>query len=607
MEQKNANLKLFKIAQSYNIKMVVGTDAHYLTKEDRYIHKAYLNSKGGEREIDAFYEFTYLMDFDECEEILAESFGGQKEIAEAILQNTLEIQDKIEEYSIERKQIIPKVKVKDYPQLTVDSDFTGAYKPEWSFPTIDSLLISDEIQERYWINECLIALAEKNLYNTEYLKRIEIEADVIKTIGNKLNDCLFAYFNTFKHYIDLFWECGSIVGPGRGSATGFLSNYLLGITQLDPIRWGLPYWRFLNKERAELPDIDIDLAPSKRPEIFKRIRQERGEFGLIQVATFGTESTKSAILTACRGYRSEEYPDGIDVDQAQYMSSLIPQERGFLWTIKDVVEGNTEKGRKPVTSFIREVNQYPGLLDIIKYINGLVNKRSSHASGVILYGADPFDTASFMRTPSGDLITCFDLHQAEAAGDTKYDFLVTEISDKIIQCFNLLQNDKQIEQNLSLRELYNKYLHPEIIDTTDPRIWKHLAAGDVLDVFQFSTGVGLAIAKKLKPQDPMEMTSANAMMRLMSEKDKESQQDRYVRIQKQGINVFHQEMLKHNLSMEQIKLMHKHCDRYYGCCALQEQMMEILMEVANFSLSEANAARKIVAKKQMNKIPELKQ
>ena len=102
-----------------------------------------------------------------------------------------------------------------------------------------------------------------------------------KDIGNKLDDCLFAYFNTFKHYIDLFWECGSIVGPGRGSATGFLSNYLLGITQLDPIRWDIKYWRFLNKERAELPDIDIDLAPSKRPAIFKAIREERGEFGLV--------------------------------------------------------------------------------------------------------------------------------------------------------------------------------------------------------------------------------------------------------------------------------------------------------------------------------------
>ena len=90
--------------------------------------------------------------------------------------------------------------------------------------------------------------------------------------------------------------------------------------------------------------------------------------------------------------------DGIDVDEAQYMSSLIPQERGFLWPIHDVVYGNEEKGRKPVQAFIREVNQYPGLLDIIVSIEGLVNKRGIHASGAILYGDDPFQTASFMKT-----------------------------------------------------------------------------------------------------------------------------------------------------------------------------------------------------------------
>ena len=355
-----------------------------------------------------------------------------------------------------------------------------------------------------------------------------------------------------------------------------------------------------------MPDIDIDLAPSKRPEIFRRIRQERGELGLIQVGTFGTEGTKSAILTACRGYRSEDFPDGIDVDQAQYMSSLIPQERGFLWSIDDVVNGNESKDRKPVTAFIREVNQYPGLLNIIKSIDGLVNKCSSHASGVILYGDDPFDTAAFMRTPSGDLITCYDLHKAEAAGDTKYDFLVTEISDKIIKCFELLVADKVIP-DLSLRELYNKYIHPEVMDTTDKRIWDHLAAGDVLDVFQFSTGVGLAIAKKLKPQNPMEMTAANAMMRLMSEKGKESQQDRYVRIQRRGLTEFHDEMVRAGLDNDMIAMMHKHCDQYWGCCAIQEQMMELLMDVAGFSLGEANSARKIVGKKQMSKIPQLKE
>ena len=288
------------------------------------------------------------------------------------------------------------------------------------------------------------------------------------------------------------------------------------------------------------------------------------------------------------------------------MSSLIPQERGFLWSIKDVVEGNEEKNRKPVAAFIREVNQYPGLLNIIKSIEGMVNKRSSHASGVILYGQDPFETASFMRTPSGDLITCYDLHKAEAAGDTKYDFLVTEISDKIIKCFEMLVEDRKIAA-APLRELYNEYIHPEKIDTTDPGIWEHLAAGDVMDVFQFSTGVGLAIAKKLRPQNPMEMTAANAMMRLMSEKGKESQQDRYVRIKNQGLEAFDREMYEAGLNDDMIEKMHKHCDQYWGCCAIQEQMMELLMDVANFTLGEANNARKIVGKKQMSKIPELRE
>ena len=607
-DQCATNRKLYRIAMAYDIPIIVGTDSHYLTKNDRFVHKSYLNSKGGEREVDSFYEFAHLMTYDEVYELLEKCFGDGM-IATQILHNSDKLKEKFSEYSLERKQMVPKVEVPTYSAWDIWDKVPGLIMDNFDHRwfTLQHLVQKGNDQERYWVMECLKSLWDKGLQNKqEYWDRLETEADVIKDIGEKLDDCLFAYFNTFKHYIDLFWECGSIVGPGRGSATGFLSNYLLGITQLDPIRWNLPYWRFLNKERAELPDIDIDLAPSKRPAIFDAIRKERGELGLIQVATFGTEGTKSAILTACRGYRSEDFPDGIDVDLAQYMSSLVPQERGFLWSINDVVYGNEEKDRKPVAPFIREVNNYPGLLDIIMSIEGLVNKRSSHASGVILYGDDPFETASFMRTPSGDLITCYDLHKAEAAGDTKYDFLVTEISDKIIKCFDLLTEDNAIEK-LPLRDLYNKYIHPEVIDTSDQRIWDHLAAGDVMDVFQFSTGVGLAIAKKLKPQNPMEMTAANAMMRLMSEKDKESQQDRFVRIQNQGLNVFDAEMDKALFTDEQKALMHKHCDQYYGCCALQEQMMELLMEVAGFTLGEANGARKVVAKKQMSKIPELRE
>jgi DNA polymerase-3 subunit alpha len=102
-DQRLVNAKLYRIAKAYNIPLVVGTDAHYLTKNDRFVHKAYLNSKDGDREIDTFYEFARLMDYDEAEELLALSFNGDKNIARTILDNTKYIQDKIQNYSLERK------------------------------------------------------------------------------------------------------------------------------------------------------------------------------------------------------------------------------------------------------------------------------------------------------------------------------------------------------------------------------------------------------------------------------------------------------------------------------------------------------------------------
>lgn len=273
---------------------------------------------------------------------------------------------------------------------------------------------------------------------------------------------------------------------------------------------------------SPLTDIDLDLCPSKRPLIIKKIKEERknsfnenvtewakNNLGCTLVATFGTEKPKSAIQAACRGYRSDKYPDGIDVDQAQYMSSLIPEERGILWTIEDVVYGNEEKERKPVTSFVNEVNKYPGLLEIILRISGLINKRSSHASGVIFFDKDPFNQCAFMKTPKGELITQFDLHDAEFMGLTKYDFLVTEVQDKLVQTIQLLQADNEIETDLTLREIYNKYLHPNILPLDRADIWTALQENTVLNVFQFDSEVGSQAAKKIKPSSILEMTDAN--------------------------------------------------------------------------------------------------
>lgn len=619
-DQIQYNRWVYGTAQLYDLKIVPGSDSHYLGKNLRQAHKTYLNSKDGEREVDEFYQYAYLMSEEEARKLLSASFEDSD--IDQMMYFTEVMRESISDYSLERPQQIPRVQVTDYPKSAwwgVNND----YADEMSmYPTLQSLFVSDDPQERAWVNDVWEALNERIGHwvdYPEYVQRLETEADVIKYIGDRLGTCLYAYFNTFKHYIDLFWDCGSIVGPGRGSATGFLSNYLLGITQLDPIKWGLPWWRFLNKERAELPDIDIDLASSIRPEIFRRIREERGELGCIQVVTFGTEKTKSAIQTICRGYRYQDengvelYPNGIDIDVAMYLSGLIPEERGFSWSVRDCVEGNPEKGRRPVNALIAELNKYPGLYDAIKSVEGCVNHRGIHASGTILYDpATIYDTAAIMRSKSdkgeqGVLTTCYDLHMCEAAGDTKYDFLVTEVCDKIIKCYELLKEYAEIP-DITLRAFYDQYLHPEHIDVNNPVIWDHLAAGDVLDVFQFNSGVGLAMAKAIKARNPLEMTAANAMIRLMSEPGVESQQDRYIRIRDGGLDLFDKEMHRARLTNDMIAAMHEYCDTYYGCCAIQEQMMQILMDqrVAKFTLKEANDARKIVAKKQMDRIPELR-
>jgi DNA polymerase-3 subunit alpha len=625
-DQIAVNKRLLSIAECFNIKMVIGSDAHYLKKEDRFVHKAYLNSKGGEREVDDFYEYAYLQSNEEVINNLSESFKNEESIIiEQMFNNSMEIYEKIENYDLRHSQQIPKVEVKDYPK----SSWWGVNNPyadEMSkYPILKSMFTSDDKVERYWVNECWNTLNDKIgnwADNDKYVQRLEEEADIKRTIGQKLDTNMFSYPVTLQHYVNLFWDCGSIVGAGRGSSCSGLNHYLLGITQLDPLEWDLPFWRYLNKERMELGDIDLDLCPSKRPLIIKKIKEERGQnfnpdiddlsrknLGCTLIATFGTEGTRSTILTACRGYRSEEFPDGIDVDTAQYMSSLIPSERGFLWPLSDVINGNLDKDRKPIKPFINEVNQYPGLLDIMTAIEGLINKRSSHASGVILFDEDPYEFGCFMKTPKGEIITQYDLHMCEAAGMTKYDFLVTEVQDKLAETIKLLQNYGEIDNSLSLREVYNKYFHPSVLPIENQNIWKVLQENSVLNIFQFDSDVGGQAAKKIKPTNILEMADANGLMRLMTaEKGQETPMEKYVRF-KNNINLWYQEMDKAGLTKEEQETLKPYFLKSHGVPPSQEQLMMMLMDknICDFTLAEANNARKIVGKKQMSKIPELKE
>lgn len=593
-DQKTFNKRVKKIAQYYKIKMVMGTDAHYPSSEFREIHKAFLNSKDGEREVDSFYHDAHLMDDEEAFENVKDIFT--KEEFQEMCNNSLEIMNKIEGYELFHSPIIPEVRVFP-PEPKENKDLA-------SYPTLSDLVISKNPQEREWVNQCLISLKEKKIDDTVHYERLELEASILSYISEKLGNCLYSYFNTFRHYIDLFWECGSIVGPGRGSAGSFLSNYLLGITQLDPIEWGLPYFRFLNKDRAELPDIDLDLAPSKRPLVLKKIREERGELNVAQVATFGTTSSKSAIGTACRGYRSKEHPKGIDVDIATYLSSLVPVERGLVWSLSECFEGNEEKNRKPVRELVSQFEKYPGLKEIALGIENLVVRRGQHASGVILYNNSPFETAALMRSPNGDITTQYDLHRAERAGDVKFDFLVTDICDKLAVALNLLKDNGYFQGLNSLREIYNKYLHPQVIDIKNPRLWEALENGEVQDVFQFNTAIGIQTAQAIKPHNPAEMTSANALMRLVAPEGDERPFDRYVRFKK-DISLWYKEMDDFGLTKEEQKILEPYYKRDYGVPSSQEQLMLMVMDpkISHFTLAESNQCRKVLAKKKVKEIP----
>ena len=250
-DQIAVNKRLVNIAKAFNIKMIIGSDAHYLKKEDRYVHKAYLNSKGGEREVDEFYEFCYLQSNEEEKENLSKS-DFNEEFVENLFENSLEIYNKIENYSLAHKQTIPKVQVENYPKKEIKNEKTEFGKFTEKYPTLTTLYNSDDIVDRYWINKCIERLYKNNLYNETYLSRLEEEADIKKTISEKLETNMFSYPVTLQHYVNMFWDCGSIVGAGRGSSCSGLNHYLLGITQLDPIKWNLPFYRYLNKERVEL-------------------------------------------------------------------------------------------------------------------------------------------------------------------------------------------------------------------------------------------------------------------------------------------------------------------------------------------------------------------
>lgn len=596
-EQIYCNKHLLKLAEQYNLNYIVSTDAHYLRPEDRAIHKAFLNSKDGDREVDDFYEATFLQTKKEIYERLNYL---DKSIIDTALQNTLLIGEMIEDYTIEKETEIPVIKL---PNFKLKHLFKPAYD---KYEYIKKIAYSENEQDRYLLkliedgfNEHFKnkELTSKKLH--KILARINVELGELWEISQHLKQSMPSYYVTVAKIVNIIWDdsdCGgnSLVGSGRGSSGGFLICYLLGITQINPLGYGIemPHWRHIHRSRPDFPDIDIDTEASKRPRIIQALKNYFGEEHLLQVCTFGTEGSKSAIQTACRGL-------GYDSDIGLHISSLIPFERGENWSISDCLYGNKEKERDPVIEFINEIEKYPNLKETALKLEGLINKRSIHAGGVIVFNEPYYKSNALMKAPNGLPITQFNLKDSEAVGNIKYDLLTIEALDKIRVTLDLLIEHKEIEWQGNLRKTFNKYLHPNVIEKENPLLYEMLGKGEVPDLFQFSTDIGIQTAIKVKPKNLLEMASANSLMRLMGENGKEQPIDTFIRF-KNDIKLWYEEMKSFNLTDKEIKIMEKHLLKLNGIADTQESVMLLTMDEnsAAFDVKSANKLRKTIAKKQ---------
>lgn len=601
-EQIYCNEKLIKIADYYKLKIIISTDAHYLRPEDRIIHEAFLNAKDGEREISSFYEACFVQNLQEIRERM--NYIDEEIITEAI-QNTELIGQMVEEYELEHEPIIPKMEL---PEFKLKYIFKPVYE---QYNYLSKIAYSEEMQDQFLLKliedgfqgKLMNSSMSKDELHT-ILHRLNEELGELWEISKLLNQSMPSYYITVREIINIIWDddCGgnSLVGVARGSAAGYLINYLLDITQVNPMEYSLPHWRHLHKSRPDLPDIDIDTEGAKRNQILKALRNRFGEHKVLQIATFGTEGSKSALQTACRGL-------GIDTDIAQYLSGMIPFERGANWTLTDCFFGNEEKERKPVKAFIKEVEEYPNLKETALKIEGLVNKRSSHAAGIIIFNDHYTKSSAMMKTPKGAYITQYNMGDCEAMGNVKYDLLTIEALDKIRVTLDLLIENKEIEWQGNIKKTYDKYLHPDVLEYKDPKLWQMLGSGEVIDLFQFSTEIGYQTAVKVKPTNLLETAVTNSLMRLMSDGD-EQPVDTYIKF-RECIGLWYEEMKDNGLNDEEIKVMESYLKDIYGVADTQEVVMQMVMDkkVANFSINDSNKLRKAIAKKKADVLQEAKE
>ena len=516
IEKINTGLK--KLSQELEIPLVATQDVHYLRKEDAQYQDILLaiqtgNKISDENRLTSTDEF-WMSSPDE----MIENF---KDLPEAV-ENTVKIAERCN-VSI----VLNQIKLPEFPLPAGET--SNAYLEQ---------LIQERLLQRF------------PEMNNQIKERLKYELQVIKKTG-------FAdYFLIVQDIVNWAKKQGIVVGPGRGSAAGSIISYVLGITDVDPIKYDLLFERFLNPDRIQMPDIDIDFTDVRRNEVLGYVKQKYGENNIAQIITFGTMAARAAVRDVGRVL-------GIAYGFCDQLSKLIPPTMSLSEVIKKV----------PDVKNLYETNpDAKKIIDAASHLEGVARHASVHACGVVISKEPLTEIVPLQRAPQDPniIITQFEMYSIEDLGLLKMDFLG-------------LKNLTIIEETIRLVfEFTNQKIDISKIPLNDKKTFRLLQRGETIGVFQLESSGMRHYLKELKPTEFEDIVAIVALyrpgpMELIPQ---------YIR-------------RKHN--QEKITYLHPKLEpilkKTYGIGIYQEQMMEIARKMAGFSLSEADILRKAIGKK----------
>jgi len=525
-EQKKLNPLLVKLARETNTPLVATNDVHYIKADDAKNQDVLICIQTG-RTLDEENRMKF-----ETEEFYLKSEDEMKALfkyASEAIENTNVIAEK----------------------CNFEFVFGERHLPEYAVP-------EGKTPFEYLHELCENGLKKRYINpNSTHFERMEYELGVIKQMG------FIDYFLIVWDFINYAKSNGIPVGPGRGSAAGSIVSYVLGITDIEPLRYNLIFERFLNPERVSMPDIDIDFCPKRRGEVINYVIEKYGADNVSQIGTFGTMKARGAIRDCGRVL-------GMPYGEVDTIAKMVPMDLGM--TLELALENPKLK------QAYESSNDIKTLIDTAMAVEGLPRNIGTHAAGVVIAGNKVSSYVPVQR--SEDIIsTQYTKDTVEELGLLKMDFLG-------------LRNLTVIEDTVNIAKSMGIDIDIANIDYTVPEVYEMISQGDTDGVFQLESGGMRAFMKRLMPANIEDITAGIALYR-------------------PGPMDFIPEYIKNKMNPD--KITYKHpllkdiLEMTYGCIVYQEQVMQIVRTLAGFSMGRADEVRRAMSKKKAKEMERARQ